>query len=185
MEWIADCMIAFQKKCEESTDLSIYLDRLTEIKASIVNVMKAIEMGIITETTKGRLIELEREQQLYEAKIASEKTMVPNVTREEIIYWLQTLCEGDIEDKDFQKKLIDSFIVAVYLYDDRLKIVFDYSGDKNKIDVPITLEDVEAEAMAECSYKPSMGVPIEAQANTIFMIRGVFVCVFYFDDSDI
>ena len=185
MEWIADAVMAFQKKCEESTDLSIYLDRLTEIKASIANVMKAIEMGIITETTKGRLVELEKDQQLYEAKIASEKTMVPKVTREEVIYWLESFRDGNIEDQDFRKKLIDSFIVAVYLYDDKLKIVFDYSGDKNSIDVPVTLEDVEAEPTAECSYKPSMGVPIEAQTNTIFMIRGVFVCVFYFDDPDI
>ena len=185
MEWIADAVLAFQKKCEDSTDLSMYQDRLTEIKASIANVMKAIEMGIITETTKERLVELEKNKQTYESKIASEKSTIPQVTREQVIYWLESFKDGDVESKEFQKKLIDSFIVAVYLYDDKLKIVFDYSGDKNSIDVPITLEDVESEATAECSYKPSMGVPIEAQTNTIFMIRGVFVCVFYFDDPDI
>lgn len=185
MEWIADAVLAFQKKCKDSTDLSMYQDRLTEIKASIANVMKAIEMGIITETTKERLVELEKNKQTYESKIASEKSTIPQVTREQVIYWLESFKDGDVESKEFQKKLIDSFIVAVYLYDDKLKIVFDYSGDKNSIDVPITLEDVESEATAECSYKPSMGVPIEAQTNTIFMTRGVFVCVFYFDDPDI
>lgn len=159
MEWIADAVISFQKKCEESSDLSMYQDRLTEIKASIANVMKAIEMGIITETTKSRLVELEKDKHTYEAKIVSEKFMIPKVTREEVLYWLKSLQYGDVDDKEFQKKLIDSFIVAVYLYDDKLKIVFDYSGDKNRIDVPITLEDVEAEATAECSYKSSMGVP--------------------------
>ena len=133
--------------------------------------MKAIEMGIITETTKGRLVELEKDQQLYEAKIASEKTMVPKVTREEVIYWLESFRDGNIEDQDFRKKLIDSFIVAVYLYDDKLKIVFDYSGDKNSIDVPVTLEDVEAEPTAECSYKPSMGVPKSFSKEKDFFVR--------------
>lgn len=159
MEWIADSVLAFQKKCEESSDLSMYQDRLTEIKASIANVIKAIEIGIITETTKSRLVELEKDKHTYEAKIVSEKSMIPKVTREEVLYWLESFQDGDVEDKEFQKKLIDSFIVAVYLYDDKLKIVFDYSEDKNSVVMPITLEDVESEDMAECSYNPSIGVP--------------------------
>lgn len=158
MEWIADRIMEFQKKCEKNTDLSMYQDKLTEIKVSISNVMKAIEMGIITETTKDRLVELEKAKQTYEAKIASEKSMIPRATRDEVLYWLKSFQNGDIEDKEFQRKLIDSFIVAVYLYDDKLKIVFDCTKDKNSIEVPIALEDVETEAIAECSHKLSMGV---------------------------
>lgn len=184
MEWIADSVLKFQKKCEECTELNVYQDRLTEIKASIGNIMKAIEMGVITETTKSRLIELENEQREYEAKVTAEKAIVPAVSREEILYWLESFKKGNVDDKVFQKKLIDSFITAVYLYDDKIKLVFDYSGGKNDIEVPITLEDVDSEAMVEGSLKLSNGVPLEAQANTIFMKKGVFVCVFYFDDTD-
>lgn len=184
MEWIADTLMAFMKKCEEQTELTLYQNRLAEIKASIGNIMKAIEMGIITETTKDRLVELEKEKKEFEGKIAVEKASVSDITREDIMYWLTSFSEGDVNSKAFQKKLIDSFIVAVYLYDDKIKIVFDYSGEKNKLEQSITLMDVDCDETVEGSLSLSEGVPLEAQANTIFMKKGVFVCVFYFDDND-
>lgn len=121
--------------------LSVFEDQLAEVNRSIKNVMSAIEKGIITETTKGRLMELEAERTAIEGKICAAKAAIVPTNRERLVEWLRSLREGDVHDKKYQAGLFDTFLVAAYLYDDnRVKIVFSFAGDKNTIEIP--LEDV-------------------------------------------
>ena len=41
--------------------------------------------------------------------------------------------EGDLEDKGYQKILIDTFVKAVYLWDDRIRIDYYYAGKGNSV----------------------------------------------------
>ena len=70
--------------------------------------------------------------------------------------------EGDVTDKRFQAKLFDTFLVAVYLYDDDMKIVFSFSGDKNTLRIKLDPDvlDGAADAVApEGSLKVSFEPP--------------------------
>ena len=59
---------------------------LAEIQVSIKNIMTAIEKGIITESTKTRLTELEDEKRNVEIEIAKESIARRIISREQIIY---------------------------------------------------------------------------------------------------
>lgn len=165
-EWIADSVIEYQKKHLEQSRVSYLQNQLSQNGKAIENIIKAIEMGIITETTKQRLLELEGEQVKLRTQIATEKGNIPNVTREQIIFWMESVRDGDVNDKQYQAKLIDSFLIAAFLYDKELKIVFNYTGEANTISFPLVKEAVDFTDSvdynnrgSECSYKLSLEPP--------------------------
>jgi hypothetical protein len=51
-------------------------------------------------------------------------------TEKEIIVWLKTFCDGDLFDEAFRRRIIDTFINTVYLYDDKLVIFYNIKGGK-------------------------------------------------------
>ena len=69
---------------------------------------------------------------------------------------LEMFRDGDITNKKYQAKLFDTFLVAVYLFDDHLKIVFSFSGKKNSVSVPLDaseISSIEKDSVPACSYK--------------------------------
>lgn len=135
--WIADSTVAYNRRQEEQSHVSILEDELAETKRAIKNIMVAIEQGIITDSTKGRLLELEAEQARLTGQIAAGRADIITISREDVIAGLEMFRDGDVSDKKYQAKLFDTFLVAVYVYDDDLKIVFSFSGKKNTVHVPL------------------------------------------------
>ena len=43
-------------------------------------------------------------------------------TEAEIVAWLKLFCKGDLFDMEFRRRIIDTFINSVYLYDDRVVV---------------------------------------------------------------
>ena len=165
IEWIADSTVEYFRKKEEESHISILEDELAEAKRAAKNIMTAIEQGIITPTTKSRLLELEERQAHLTAQIASERADIIAVNRADMIAGLEVFREGDVTDKKFQARLFDTFLVAVYLYDDDMKIVFSFSGNKNtlrlKLD-PDILDSVIDGAVLRGSRKVAFGPPKES-----------------------
>lgn len=168
IEWIADSTVEYFRKKEEESHISILEDELAEAKRAAKNIMTAIEQGIITPTTKSRLLEVEERQAQLTAKIAAERADIIAVNREDMIAGLEMFREGDVSDKQFQAKLFDTFLVAVYLYDDDMKIVFSFSGDKNtlrlKLDTDI-LDGATDAAAPQGSLKLSFEPPRYTKEN--------------------
>ena len=135
---------------------------LSENKKATKNIMTAIEQGIFTASTKDRLLELESEALTLERSIALAKavTKEKTVSKERIIYSLEMLRDGDIYSKDFQERLIDTFVKAVRLWDDRIEIEYYYAGEKNKIITTISEASGGAGSVrGGGSYKLSRGPP--------------------------
>ena len=189
IEWIADSTIAYNKRKEANGHISILQDQLNDTNRSIKNIMAAIEQGIITETTKGRLLELEADRSSIEAKIAIAKSDIVEISRDDLIAGLEMYRDGDICNKKYQARLFDTFLVAVYVYDDELKIVFSFSGKKNTVRIPMdasAVDNIENSAQAECSFKlpPPPAIirqtPTSSRAVLWFLLRsrlllGVFL----------
>lgn len=183
INWIADCVIAYQKKHKDRPHIKLLGKQLADNKRAISNMLAAIEQGIITLTTKERLLELEAEQAKIVANIAVEQAELIDVSRNDVIAWLEMFRNGNTEDPKFRIKLFDTFLVAVYLYDKSLKIVFNFTGKRNSIRIPLKVAQVDKlreDELCECSYKLSLGVPEENCTNTeaiICMVDDVFVLV--------
>ena len=88
--------------------------------------LNAIQAGILTSSTKERLERLEETKRELEARIAEEKLAKPKVTEEFSWSWLLRFRKLDMSLKDQRQALVDTFINAIYLYDDKVLITFNY-----------------------------------------------------------
>lgn len=102
-----------------STNIPAYKQRLTEISTSLNNLTQAIETGSAPAALVKRMVELEAEQKELEKQIKQEEKHIPkNIDKYHIMYWLESLKNGDIEDPEFQKQLIDLFVNSVTVKED-------------------------------------------------------------------
>lgn len=140
--WIADGYQAFLEDHRRDSALVSMQEELAEVEKGIKNIVAAIEQGIFTTSTRERLLELEGEKQSLQASIAVTEATLEDVPRERIEFWLRSFRDGDAKSKEYQAKLIDSFVQAVYLYDDSIRIVCNYTGKNG--DISVSLSDTNA-----------------------------------------
>ncbi|MGI6497834.1 MAG: zinc ribbon domain-containing protein [Oscillospiraceae bacterium] len=117
----------------ESTSLPLYEQQLKEANTGIQNLLNAIQQGILTPSTKTRLEELEASKEDLEIKIASENLIRPKVDAEFTTFWLHRFRKLDVRQQAHRKMLIDTFINAIYLYDDKIIITFNYKDGTKAI----------------------------------------------------
>ena len=133
IDWIADNAVSFQLEAQRESEIATMEDALAENRKAARNIMKAIEQGIITATTKSRLEEIEDEISELKRSISLTKAAQKPIDRERIIYSLKRIQEGDVNDKAFQRRLIDTFVKAVYLWDDKIRIDCYHDGNNSTI----------------------------------------------------
>lgn len=126
-------MEIIEKESADTTYLEGLEGELKGVQKKIKNIMTAIEQGIITSTTKDRLEELESEKNDIEGRIAREKMKKPLLTKERIMYWLLSFKSGNINDNEYRRRVIDTLVNSVYVYDDgdngrRIVLTFNISG---------------------------------------------------------
>ncbi len=159
IEYIADKVVELQRKeLADTSMLDYYKSQLRETEKSLKNIMAAIEQGIFTPTTKDRLLELEAEKADLEANIQREEIARPTFSKEQIIFFLERFKGGDVNDREYQRQIIDTFVSQIWLYDDKTVITYNYSGEGNTV----TLEAVEAaasEAEKKCSDQVTPSPP--------------------------
>lgn len=125
-----------QKENDNTLLLTDLRAKLKQTEVECENVMKAIRAGIITAGVKADLERLEEEKSVLQSRIAIEEAQIKNpITKDFMVYWLKEFRNCDITSLEGQKKLIDTFVNAVYVYDDRVIITYNWNGDKNKLDV--------------------------------------------------
>ena len=127
---VADKIIeAHQNRLKDQSVLNILLKEQNDIRKSINNIMAAIEKGVVTNSTKRRLDELEAVQEEINGKIAIERTKLTiQLNKEEIVHYIKTALKQE------PRQMIDLLIKRIILYDDKIKITYNYTGDKNPDD---------------------------------------------------
>lgn len=145
IEAIVSMLMALQE--QDNVNLPLYEKQLAEADNAIQNLLNAIQQGILTKSTKGRLEELEAAKEELETKIACEKLAKPKVSAEFMTFWLHRFRKLDVRQKAHRKMLIDTFINAIFLYDDKMVITFNYKEGTDTI----TFDDLKASPAAEKS----------------------------------
>lgn len=124
---LVDKLLEYQAQQQDSGMLEALRAELADVQGRLDNLMEAIEAGIITKTTKARLSELEAEQERLTHSITVETCRNTGLSREQLIFLFDMFRAGDMRDLDFRRRLIDTFVNAVFVYDDgRLKIVYNF-----------------------------------------------------------
>ena len=170
IERIADGTVAYNKAHRPDSKLQLLNAELETVQKSIKNIMSAIEQGIYTNSTKERLQELEQQQEDLKIKILLTEGEIVDTPREKIVAGLRLFRNGNIKDKKYQAKLFDTFLIAVYLYDDKkLKIVFAFGGKKNAVTIPLEkiadAEDFSEEQ--EFVFAPQEGIQAGGLATVL------------------
>ena len=103
--------------------------------------LNAIQQGILTPSTKERLEALEREREEIKVAIYSEELQKPKITKEHIAFWISKFRDTDLTDVASRKRLVESFVNAVFVYDDKVVFTFNYKdGSKTA-----TIDEINAE----------------------------------------
>ena len=132
---------------QESTDLPIYEKQLKETEVGITNMLNAIQMGILTSSTKERL---EGQRKELQARIAEERLAKPKMKEEFVRFWLLRFRKLDMTQPEQRQALVDTFINAIYLYDDKVLITFNY---KEGTETVAFGEAVKAEKSSDMSAR--------------------------------
>ena len=108
--------------------------QLDDIDKAIGNLVKAIEMGIINDATVSRMNELEAQKAaIIKARADKELERGFKLTKDHILFFLEQFKNMDYSDRECQRRLVNVFINSIYLYDDELKVVFNFGGDNSTI----------------------------------------------------
>ena len=136
---VIDAALKLQKEKQQRPQLKALQSDLKGINKKLENLMRAIEDGIYTQTTKERLSELETQKRQLEEAISIEELSTPTISREVLTLWFKRFRTKDRNDPDFRARLIEMFVHKVFLYDDKLIITTDLGNGTTK-DNTISLE---------------------------------------------
>lgn len=140
----------------------------------IDNILKAIKLGIFTDSTKNELLALENEvkelEEKFELQLAIEEKPLDSYR---IKYWFSRF--NDIDNADKKRVIIGSFVRKVILYDNKIIIIYNHDGDNQKEYHEDELEEIE------CSNLTQLAPPISDNPNFIFTPH-YFALVYWFED---
>ena len=161
IEWIADNAMKYAKKMQAQSAIKEVEAELAEINKQLANLINAVAQGIINNTTQDKILALENEQRDAQQRLSLGKRMLPNFTREQIIGWLESFRTRKFDDPSFKKALFHNFLEAAYLYDDRLRLVFNYTGQTKEVEYPIRdiMLDLHSNQQSDSSYTVHLGPP--------------------------
>jgi hypothetical protein len=99
---------------------------LAETEKAIDNMLNAIPQGVFNELTKGRLDELGERKSDIETRITNAKMLRDFLMKEQILFWLYRFRKYDFSNEEQRQHLVDTFINAIYIYDDKVVFTFNY-----------------------------------------------------------
>jgi len=154
----------------ENVALPVLQNQLDETIKGIDNMLDAIQKGIFTSSTKERLEKLEESKKELEIQILQEELFQPWLAPEKIRFWLYKFREGDFQNQDHRQRLVDSFVNAIYLDDDKIILTFNYKdGSKT-----VSLKDIESSDMTK-SGLPRRSKVCSVQNPRLRKHRGFFI----------
>lgn len=156
IEAIVSMLMELQE--QDNTNIPLYERQLQETNTKIRNLINAIQQGVLTKSTKESLEELEAAKEELETRLANEQlSKPPKISAEFMTFWLHRFRKLDVTKQSHRKMLIDTFINAIYLYDDKMLITFNYKDRTKKITFSEIQEASKRDASGsdlECSPAP-------------------------------
>ena len=152
IDYLTDKIYALQG--EENPRILKLKAQLGDVEKRLANIMQAIEQGIIFDTTKERFAALESEKKELEIAILQEKIKKPFLTKEQIRFGIEKFRQLDVSSLEGKQRLIDAFINAIYLYDDKITFAFNYK-DGTRTVMLSELTDGKNNSDLKCQGAPS------------------------------
>lgn len=150
------------KEFADASVLQYYEKELVDTRKKIKNIVDMIANGLANMSVAEKLTELENYEKDVITNIEYEKMKKPNLTKEQIIYWLESFKLGDVNDFEYKRKIINTLVHSVYVYDKDdggKRIVLNFNTSHNNT------------AELECSFSASSAPPTSQKTNTLYMLN--------------
>lgn len=175
LDWIADqtynYYLSVNGREEEKTILQ---KELVGVDTSIDRLVSAIEAGAFNDRIKSRLDALNEQKAQITASIADlELASGFRLTRDHIAFFLRQFRDADLEDRACQKRLIQTFVNSVFVFDDRIEIVYNYTEGNNTVTLDILTSETDGGEFVhstECST-----IPIRYEPRGIIIFGTTFM----------
>lgn len=141
---------------EEGSDLPLYEKQLREVETAIENAVNAILGGMVSKSLQAKLTQLEAEKEEIEKRIAEEKLEKPKISAEFMTFWLHRFRKLEVTKEAHRQMLIDTFVNAVFVHDDKLLLTFNFKDGTRTItltDAKIAVEKNTGSNL-DCSLAP-------------------------------
>ena len=141
-------------QAKEDTTIPALQQQLRDCEKGIENILNAIQIGILTVSTKERLEQLEQQRETLKASILQAQIARPQYSKEQIVHWISRFKYGSINDKAYQREIIDVFVNSVYVYNDKLVLTYNFKDGTQTI----TLKEIEDALSSDmnCVAPPEM-----------------------------
>lgn len=116
---------------------------IQEADTAIENLWKALERGQAADMITERIEKRQHEKEELQAQLSVEMAKQVTLTAPQVRAYLYSLRQGDKNDESIKRGIINIFLRAVYLYDDRFTLVL------NGSDTPITIDDILLDEIEE------------------------------------
>lgn len=185
--WLADQIEAYLPTRDADNEVKHLRAQLDQAKRDQSNTLKAIRNGVTAPSVMQMLTEIEDSISDLSVKLSlAESAAEKQISRGDVLAFIESFQTGDLNDKRYQETLIDAFLVRAYVYLDRLVICFT-SGKENpkeveiKID-PDTVENTTAPGLdidLNVSYKLAKSPLRNPYTNQtrLLMLTGLLVLV--------
>ena len=140
---------------EETSDLPMYEKQLRETETAIDNIVTAIMGGIASKALQTKLAQLEATKDELLVRIDEEKLEKPKISAEFMTFWLHRFRKLDVTKESHRQMLIDTFVNAVFVHDDKLLLTFNFKDGTRTI----TLNDVKTATDKSGSDLEMFGAP--------------------------
>ncbi len=116
---------------------------IQEADAAIENLWRALERGQAVDMITERIEKRKREKDDLQGQLAIEMGKQVTFTAPQIKAFLYSLKRGNVNDENNRRGMVNIFLRAIYLYDDRMTLILN-GGDR-----PITIDDILLDEIEE------------------------------------
>lgn len=126
------------KLCEQESSSDNYkrLQKLLkENEKAMENLLKALDSGQIVDIIAERIAQKKREHADLEQQMLLETDQHPKPTVSEVKFFMERFRKGDINNQKYRQALIDTFVNKIYLYDDKMTILYNVQNSHSDVDL--------------------------------------------------
>ena len=159
IEKTADAVMALQAEELKSSPLAAMEAERAEVLKQIDNINNAIAAGVWSSSTVEKLKELESSAESLRVSCETLRfSQSQLLDRDRVLFFLHRFTKGDRSDPLLRRHIIETFVNAVYVFDDHLKLVINNCEGNQR--VPL------ADLPSDCSDNDNNGVLIVTHPNT-------------------
>ena len=171
IEKTADVIMKLQEEEMKTSPLAAMEAELAEVNKKIRNINEAIAAGIWNSSTSAILKELEDHADDLRTSVEMLRySQSQLLDRDRVLFFLHRFTKGDRNDPLLRRHIIETFINAVYVFDDHLKIVINNCEGNRRF----PLDSLPADSPPGSDNVPS-GVPSVLHPNTRISIYKIAI----------